>query len=134
MAKEDIDLLLQKAAFDKAKVRKAIEMADSKQDMISNYMGFLIRCIEENWTNVETIEGSVEQAQKVIEIQKNVEKDRSNIAQRVWEKTKSREEFSDFEKEIIENGLDMEQIEIIYQPDELVKLFTNWKMGNGFDI
>ena len=134
LAKEDIDLLLQKAAFDKAKVRKAIEMADSKQDMISNYMGFLIRCIEENWTNVETIEGSVEQAQKVIEIQKNVEKDRSNIAQRVWEKTKSREEFPDFEKEIIENGLDMEQIEIIYQPDELVKLFTNWKMGNGFDI
>ena len=52
-------------------------MAD-KQDNISNYMGWLIRCIEEDYMQVETVSGSVEKAKIAQEIKATVEENKKN--------------------------------------------------------
>lgn len=70
--KEDITLLINKAQGDIEKVRKAINLAD-KQDNLINYMGWLIRCIEENYIQVETISGSVEMADRTKEIKNSLD-------------------------------------------------------------
>lgn len=127
---EDITLLINKAGGDEQKVRKAIELAD-KQSNIKNYMGWLVRCIEKGYGTTETVEGSSETAEGIREIRKNLDDNRDKIARQSWEKIKSKEEYPEFVEEIELRGFQIDQLEVIYECEELVTLFTDWKLKRG---
>lgn len=133
LAKEDIDLLILKSEYNAEKIREAIKLAD-EQSYISNYMGWLIKCIQNNYVKVETLEGSAVEAQGIKEIKASMDKNKDAIALKAWKKIKTKEEFADFVNEVEENGLSIEQLEVIYDSNELTKMFTDWKLGKGLDL
>lgn len=133
LAVEDITLLLNKAAGDEGKVRRAIELAD-KQSYIKNYMGWIIAAIERNFEGVEVIEGSAETAKKVQEISEHLNTNRESIANQVWRKIKTKPEFPDFISDIKEKGFDLDQLELIFEPEELTKAFTDWKVTKDIHL
>lgn len=125
LTKEDIDLLLQKANYDKLKVVEAIEMAD-RQENLTNYMGWIIRCIEENYTNTETIRGSHETAVKVKSIQEDFESKIPDLAEKTWKKIKKRDNFPEFINFIKESGMTLSMYEELYECDERNKEYFQW--------
>ena len=135
LEKEDITLLIEKANGNEDKVRRAIEMADC-QENITNYMGWLIRCIEQDYMQTETILGSSEKVERVQEIRKIVNDNMrtGTIQQAVWNKTKSKEDFIGFEKMLSDNGLSLEQIEAIYSCDEMVQMYADWILGRYIEF
>ncbi len=56
VTEEDIALFLEKARYDEEKVRKAVELAD-KQGPMSNYIGWVMKCIEIGFDEKTIIEG-----------------------------------------------------------------------------
>lgn len=133
LSKEDIDLLMQKAGLDEERVREVIQMAD-EQPNISNYMGWLIKAIENNYTRTDVLEGSAEKAEVFREVLDSYEKNKEDIATKAWNKIKTKKEFPAFVKAVEEGGLDIEQIEVIYSPQELTKAFTDWNKGRGINL
>lgn len=130
LGKEDIDLLISKAGGDIEKVRRAIELAD-KQDYINNYMGWLIRCIEQNYTGIEVLQGSAEDAKRISSIKAYYNTNKDEIAAKVWNKSKTKDEFAGFESEVNSINYTIEQLEEIYSPAEMVEMFLNWKLGKS---
>ena len=128
LAKEDVDLLLQKARGNADVVRNAVKMAD-EQNYIANYMGWLIKCIEEGYTKVDTISGSVEAAEKVRTVKEDYEKDKKSIAKRMWEKAKHNEDYLVFLDMLKEEGVSEEMMESVYNPTEIMQMYTDWKVG-----
>ena len=133
LAKEDIDLLLKKADYDEEKVRKAIEMADA-QDNISSYMGWLIRCIENGYTQVETVAGSAQKAEVIHELRDSLEKNRDYIISRAWEKTKNKEDYGIFIEMIEKNGMTEEILESVYSTNETLQMYADWKAGREVEF
>ena len=117
LTKEDIDLLLKKADYQEERVRGAIAMADA-QDSLTNYMGWLIRCIEKGYGQVETVAGSAQR-----------EKNKDIIVARAWERTKSKEDYDEFIGMIEKNGLTEELLESIYPVSETLQMYADWKAG-----
>jgi len=135
LAIEDITLLLQKAEMNDSLVRKAIEYADSQETLINNYVGWLIKCIEDGWTETPVIDGSSEKGEeiKVIEkVYKNI--DKSDAANKMWNKIKTKDDFEDFIIAIEDEGGDFEQVDLIYTPTEMVDMYTAWKRGEGINL
>ncbi len=137
LAKEDLDLLLFKARYDLALVKDAIEMADeaSKTTFISNYMGWIIKCIEEGWAGHPVVDGSAERGEAVAAVVSEYKNaDKEALAKNAWAKIKQKEEFAQFITTIEEYGMDLEQIEVIYGYCELTKAYTDWRLGKGIHL
>ncbi len=128
LTKEDIDLLLKKADYQEERVRGAIAMADA-QDSLTNYMGWLIRCIEKGYGQVETVAGSAQRADDIHEIREGMEKNKDIIVARAWERTKSKEDYDEFIGMIEKNGLTEELLESIYPVSETLQMYADWKAG-----
>lgn len=126
--KEDVDLLLKKADYDEDRVRQVVEMADAT-DEISNYMGWLIRAIENNYTKTETISGSADRAEEVRTVRKNYENNKAVIVKRAWERVRDNEDFPDFVSMVEDNGLSRELLESIYPVAEILQMYADWKSG-----
>ena len=124
LSKGDIDLLLKKADYSDEKVEKAIILAD-KQPEIDNYMGWLIRCIERNYNNIGTAEGNHELYEVVNDIRRDVENNKSSIANTVWDRYKKKDDFNEFIYDVF-NSLAIEQIELAYDADELCQMYADW--------
>ena len=134
LTKEDVDLLLEKALFKEDVVRSAIKRAD-EQGFISNYMGWLIRYIERGgYGNVETIEGSVERADKVREMKDSYERDKESTAAKMWEKVKQKKEYPAFVAMLEEENINPDMLESIYTPLEIVKMYTDWSIGRQVEF
>ena len=125
LQKEDLELLLSRAHGDDDKVIEAIEEAD-KQPHIYNYMGWIIDYIEGNFSDpIEVVSGSSEKAEKIKELKEEVEKNKPSIQQSAWEKTKSKEDFSEFIESL---GIPVEQFEELYDDvSERIDLYIQWK-------
>ncbi len=137
LTKEDLDLLLFKAKYDVETVTRAIEMADeaSQNTYVSNYMGWIIRCIEAGWTKQPVVDGSADRGEVVADVVSAYQKaDKEELAKRSWARIKQKEEFPAFIATIEEYGMDLEQIEVIYGYGELTKGFTDWKLGKGISF
>lgn len=137
LSKEDIDLLLFKTSGDQRIVEKAIQMADeaSKKTVIQNYMGWIISCIEEQWYEQPVSNGSAEEGEIVMTAHKEYGKaDKDSVAKQSWEKIKKLEGFKPFMEAVLKGGLDIEQLEIIYTYQELVKAYTDYKSGYGINL
>lgn len=52
------------------------------------------------------------------------------IQQTVWNKIKSKDDFIKFCNMLIENGLDVKQLELIYSYEELVQMYADWKINS----
>lgn len=130
--KEDISLLLYKAGENPDKVREAVKMVDeySNNHMVNNYMGALVDCLA-NWKKgKKVLEGSTETAQVVDDIIDSYEKsDKESIAQMAWERIKQKKEFKNFSEDVQSDSISIEQLEVIYSYQELVKMFTDWTVG-----
>lgn len=137
LTKEDIDLLMIKSQYNPERIRKAVEMADetSKKTFINNYMGWLIRCLEENWAEVPVVEGSASRGHAVVDVVDSYNKsDKESLAERAWQRIKKKEEFTDFVYAIESEGMNIEQMEVIYSHKELVDAFTGFRLGKGITI
>lgn len=133
LSKEDIDLLFKKAEGNLDVVRKYILMAD-EQANIRNYMGWIINAIVNDYEQVETLHGSAERAAVINEVMEEYKNNKPAIAKQAWEKIKTKEEFSEFMDAVEDGGLDLDQLEAIYSPEELTKAFTEWKRTNNINL
>ena len=131
--KEDVDLLLKKAEYDENRVRRAVELAD-EQDNLSNYMGWLIRAIENNYTKTETISGSADRADTISRIKKSYDSNKENIVNKAWERVKENPDFGGFMGMVEENGLTRELLESIYPINEILQMYADWKSGRAVNF
>lgn len=122
--RRDIDALVKKAGMDFDKVERAIQMADRQPNKIYNYVGWLDKCIENGYREIEVIEGSAEEAQIIKEFHQDAESYGMNL--RLWEKIKQKEEFEDFINVIESKGIALETLELTFTPMELAKVYTDF--------
>ncbi len=137
LCKEDITLLLKKADYNPNKVREAVKMADdaSNNSFINNYMGWLIKCLEEGWGEKGVVEGSSDKAAVVTAVMDEYDKaDKEGLAKKSWDRIKSKPEFAGFIEAIEEEGMDVEQMEVIYSYQELTKAYTDFRLGKGISL
>ncbi len=137
LCKEDITLLLKKADYNPNKVREAVKMADeaSNNSFINNYMGWLIKCLEEGWGEKGVVEGSSDKAAVVTAVMDEYDKaDKEGLAKKSWDRIKSKPEFVGFIEAIEEEGMDVEQMEVIYSYQELTKAYTDFRLGKGISL
>ena len=89
-------------------------------------MGWIIDYIEGNFSDpIEVVSGSSEKAEKIKELKEEVEKNMPSIQQSAWEKTKSKEDFSEFIESL---GIPVEQFEELYDDvSERIDLYIQWK-------
>lgn len=130
LTKEDIDLLIKKAGGEEEIIRRAIEMAD-EQPEIRNYMGWLVKCIENGYVNVGTIDGDHEQYEVVDELKRSYSKDRAAIVESLWERYKSQPEFEIFLTEVL-GGVPIHHVELAYSKEELTRMYADWHIGYNF--
>ncbi|WP_026493015.1 replication initiation protein [Butyrivibrio sp. XPD2002] len=130
LTKEDIDMLLKKADFNANKVRDAIALAD-KQGYINNYVGWLIKCITDDYTHTEVLEGSSEDAARIKEIMKQYDEGKKSgeIQRAAWERVQSNEDFPDFTNMLEMNGVTLELVLSIYKLDEVLQMYADWKVN-----
>ncbi|MCR5099590.1 MAG: replication initiation protein [Lachnospiraceae bacterium] len=133
LAKEDIDLLVSKAAGDQVRVKRAIRLAD-EQDNISNYMGWLVRAIEHNYTTTETISGSAQRADLVRSLRESYEKNKGDIVNRAWERAKGNEDFPDFIAMVEDKGLSQDLLESVYSISDILQMYADWKSGRPVEF
>ena len=122
---DDISLLLSKAKYDEETVRSAIKMAD-KQTEISNYMGWLLKCIEGGWSEpVEVVAGSDKKANIIKEAKNDMAS--PEFQKIMWEKLTQKDDFPDFLEYI---KLSRNAFESIYEdPKERAEVYADWKTG-----
>ena len=135
LTKEDIDLLLVKADYDSKKVIAAIDLAD-EQPHVYNYMGFLIRAIEEGYSQTFTINGDAEKGAGFVQFKEAYREGKrtGDIQKAAWERIQKNDDFQEFEAMIIENGLTIEQLVSIYTLDEVIKFYSDWKFGRPLNF
>ena len=119
-------LLLQKADYNEQRVREAIQMADEQSDL-TNYMGWIIRCIERGYTQTETISGDAERAQYIYSVKEDLRDNEDGIAERVWQKTRQKNDFDSFTKAIEDSGISMIFFEAMYEAKEKMEIYIEWK-------
>lgn len=130
LSKEDIDLLVKKANGNEDTIRKAIEMADLQPE-IRNYMGWLVKCIENNYINISTIRGSHEHYDVIDDLQNSYNNERNIIIDNMWERYKLQPEFDTFLNEVL-GGVPIQHIELAYSKDELTKMYADWHVRYNF--
>ena len=125
---DDIDVLMKKADYDEECVRTAIKMAD-RQDNITNYMGWLISCIERGYASpIEVIEGDAKKAERVKEVRDEYEENREDVATRAWNKIKQKDDYPEFVESMKAKGILEESFDIVFTPEEMTKFYTEWKI------
>lgn len=128
LEKEDLDLLMKKADMKVEDVVAAIKYAD-QQPEINNYMGYLVRCIEQRYFEnlpVNVVDGSHEQAVVIEEIRERA--NAPEVKQRVWEMTRKKEDFHEFIAYMEqEKGISRDEIDLCYEPGEAVAEYIGWK-------
>ena len=100
-------------------------MAD-KQTEISNYMGWLLKCIEGGWSEpVEVVAGSDKKANIIKEAKNDMAS--PEFQKIMWEKLTQKDDFPDFLEYI---KLSRNAFESIYEdPKERAEVYADWKTG-----
>lgn len=126
LSPEDIDLLIQKASFNKQLIIEAIAAAD-KQPELNNYIGWIIAFIKNGgYKTTATVDGSVEKAEIITEIREKAHSPETKA--RVWEMTKRKSDFADFLSYMESSkGITPDEIELCFEPGEAVAEYIEWK-------
>lgn len=121
---EDLALILEKANQDEEAAERAIHMAD-RQPEIRNYIGWILKCVENGYEEVAVVSGSAETAERIQNLQREIHSD--EVQRNVWEKVKNKDDFPKFLDFI---NLPLEQYEYIYDSiSERVEMYYDWKTG-----
>ena len=107
-------------------------MADeaSKTSYISNYMGWIVRCIEEGWFSTPVVDASSQRGSQVVEVIEAYEKaDKEALAKKMWDRIRKKDDFAAFVSVMEESGIALERYEAVYTYDELTQAYTDWKAG-----
>lgn len=131
LTKKDLSLLLKKANGDPEVVRRAIALCD-EQDSVKNYMGWLIRCIENGYDRIETVKGSKESADSVREMKSSIQEKSDDLASAFWNRIKERNgpTFQSFARMLEEHGLTVELFEEACSGDsECGRRYIAWTKG-----
>lgn len=122
---DDIDLILRKANYDAELVRAAIKLAD-KQSHLVNYVGWIIKCIVDDYSEIEVLEGSADKAARINKFMAEYEDEKADIAVQCWEHIKQRDEFDEFLK--YAGFYTVDDLEKMFKtPAERIGLFADWK-------
>ncbi len=129
--KEDIDLLLKKAHLQVRDVEDAIRYTDN-QDEINNYMGYLVRCIENRYFESEVVpvaKGSADKAEAIRELREAAYSEKTG--KELWERTKKKDDFEKFlAYEERSKDISLDVLDELYTPGEAVKEYIEWtKIG-----
>lgn len=124
---EDITLLLKKSGFNEEKVRRAIKLAD-EQDYINNYMGWLVKCIENDYNETNVLKGSEKRAQEINKIKESYEDKKQDTGMRVWNKAKNNKDFVNY---LEETGLNIEYLEEAFDVEKRIDYYLSWKINKG---
>lgn len=121
----DLNIFLSKSNNDVDKIKEAIRLADM-QTNISNYVGWIISCIENNYSSpIEVVSGSKEKAEYINDAKKQVNS--PDLQLRVWNKITQKDDFKDFLNHV---GFSQEAIEAVYEnPRERAEMYADWKVG-----
>ena len=114
-------------------MREKIAMAD-RRPHTDNYMGWLVRAIEGDYKETETIYGSAEQANKVAAVIQNYNETKSETAVRVWERVKKKEEYNDFILALADELDKPEQFEMFFDVQERLDIYYEWKKNGVISI
>ncbi|MBR1633863.1 MAG: replication initiation protein [Lachnospiraceae bacterium] len=130
--KEDLDFLLKTSKFNVKDVIAAIKYTD-EQSEVNNYMGYLVRCIQDRYFEsgqVEVVKGSHEYAVGLKELRQQANSEETK--KRVWESTKRKDDFGAFlsyEENVRE--LSFMELDEILQPADAVAEYIEWKKAGS---
>lgn len=124
LSAEDLNILLETANYNEDTVISYIQLADL-QPCLTNYMGWIITSIKENFAPVSVTHGVV--VENPIQPEEYYQ-NKDSIAKSLWDKLKTKEEFQLFLDYLKQNSLQLEQFEIINSPAECVQFYTDWKL------
>jgi hypothetical protein len=109
-------------------VISAIKYADA-QGEISNYMGYLVRCIQNRYFEkeaVSVVEGSMEKAETIREFRESAHSEETK--KKVWESIKAKDNFEAFRKyEELAKGITFMELDEILSPAEAVAEYIAWR-------
>lgn len=127
LTRDDIIEFMRVAEEDEEKVENAIKLAD-KQDYIKNYVGWIISCIKGKYEQpTEVIQGSSEKADTVNNLKTEIENNEADIAERIWNKIKNKEDYIEFIAYLNSKGIKENTLDVVYDTNERIDLYTNWK-------
>ena len=130
ISSKDSALLLKDAGYDVETIRRAYALA-CKQPEINNFMGLMRSCIKEDYqAPIEVINGSQEAAEQVSQIKKDVDENKATLSEKVWEKTKQKDNYPAFCEYLESTGISEEILEMICTPEERLKSYVEWVKTN----
>ena len=129
LERDDLEVFLKLAEGNVDRVVSAIQMSDAQPE-IRNLVGWIRSCIKDGYKQpVSTVNGSSEAAERIEEIKQTVEENKNDIAMKVWERIQNKSEYGDFLEYMKKNGIKEDTIEVVYDVEERIDLFTKWKKG-----
>ncbi len=131
LTKEDLDYLVKTAEFHISDVREAIKYVD-KQGVVQNYMGYIVKAIQERYFDVpqtSVFEGSAEKAEQLKKISEeyNDEDNKKALLNNLWEQWTQKDVFKEF---LEASGLSEEVLNSI-PIEKRCTLFTDWRKANN---
>lgn len=132
VSSKDINAFLIISDYDVEKIKKIYDLS-KKQPDIKNFVAWMKAALKEDYTDapIHVLKGSEKKAKQVDEVMENYQKEKENgsLAERTWNKLKNKAEYGDFLKYLEkEEGLSEDSLEIAYDPDECIRLYTEWKL------
>jgi plasmid replication initiation protein len=127
LTKQDLNHLLLQASYSTSVVEAAIQYADRQGEIINNYMGYLVRCIQRRYFEnepVAVVEGSHDIAVEYQEIREASHSDETK--KKVWESTKKKEDFEQFLRYAENQGYTRDELDMILEPGDAAKLYIEW--------
>ena len=132
ITEKQAEVLYNDAKGDIDEIRKAYRYCQ-RIEHIDNLMGYMRKAIKEHYAdtnNIEVVSGSESKAEAMKEIHQTAAS--FSIQDRVWEKTKQKEEYPQFLKYLLDNGITEELFEMTYEtPIEKLEVYGEWIKVRG---
>jgi len=132
VSSKDINAFLSISDYDVKKIKKVYDLSKKQAD-IKNFVAWMKAALKEEYSEekIHVMKGSTKEAAKVDLVIDTFQKEKENgsLAERTWNKLKKKEEYNNFLKYLEkEEGLSEDSLEIAYDPDECIRLYTEWKI------
>lgn len=114
---------------DLERINAAIEYT-SKQPNVENFVGYVLTLLKKGdgfTENKATVYGSEDSAAAMQSIHESIHEPNGDIAQKVWDKNKSKPEFAEFVSYLEDQGVTLEMYELTFTLSERNREFVNWK-------
>ncbi|HIZ08806.1 MAG TPA: replication initiation protein [Candidatus Eubacterium avistercoris] len=130
ISSKEASILLKDADYQIDTVKKAYDLSRSQPE-IKNFMGWMRQCIRDDYQpSIEVMNGSQEAARQVKELQKDIEANKTSLSEKVWEKTKQKDNYPQFLQYLDSQGISEDIIDTIYSPEECLNLYVDWVKNN----